>query len=138
MKHSNQLMHVKHACFWCSWCLTLSEDGEARFRQPKTVYEEHELVKKTIPLSTKYESKWRVTIFDEWQISWMVIDPGGLFKGYDLHKVAQFSTSIEEMDAVTLNQWLSKFVMEVAKKSVGEISTEDHLWNNLFQYIHTQ
>ena len=61
----------------------------------------------------------------------MVIDPGGLFKGYDLHKVAQFSTSIEEMDAVTLNYWLSKFVMEVAKKSVGEISTDDHLWNNL-------
>ena len=56
----------------------------------------------------------------------MVIDPGGLFKGYDLHKVAQFSTSIEEMDAVTLNYWLSKFVMEVVKKSVGEISTEDH------------
>ena len=40
-----------------------------------------------------------------------------LFKGCDLHKVAQLSTSIEEMDAVTLNYWLSKFVMEVAKKS---------------------
>ena len=32
-----------------------------------------------------------------------ILDPGGLFKGYDLHKVAQLSTSIEEMDAVTLN-----------------------------------
>ena len=46
-----------------------------------------------------------------------ILDPGGLFKGYDLHKVAQLSTSIEEMDAVTLNYWLSKFVMEVTKKS---------------------
>ena len=46
-----------------------------------------------------------------------VLDLGGLFKGYDLHKVAQLSTSIEEMDAVTLNYWLSEFVMEVAKKS---------------------
>ena len=46
-----------------------------------------------------------------------VLDPGGLFKGYDLHKVAQLSTSIEEMDAVTLNYWLSKYVMEVAKTS---------------------
>ena len=59
--------------------------------------------------------------FGKWNISWSVIapvlDPGGLFKGYDLHKVAQLSTSIEEMDAVTLNYWLSKFVMEVAKKS---------------------
>ena len=77
-----------------------------------------------------------VTIFGEWQISWTVIgpvlDPEGLFKSYDLHKVAQLSTSIEEMDAVTLNYWLSEFVMEVAKKSVGEISTEDCLWNNLW------
>ena len=46
-----------------------------------------------------------------------ILDPGGLFKGYDLHKVAQLSISIEEMDAVTLNYRLSKFVMEVAKKS---------------------
>ena len=53
---------------------------------------------------------WRMANFP-------VLDPGGLFKGYDLHKVVQLSTSIEEMDAVTLNYWLSKFVMEVAKKS---------------------
>ena len=62
-----------------------------------------------------------VTSFGEWQISRSVIapvlDPGGLFKGYNLHKVAQLSISIEEMDAVTLNYWRSKFVMEVAKKS---------------------
>ena len=66
-------------------------------------------------------NKWVVTIFGEWKISRSVIapvlDPGGLFKGYDLHKVAQLSISIEEMDAVTLNYRLSKFVMEVAKKS---------------------
>ena len=37
-------------------------------------------------------------------------------KGYDLHKVAQLSTSIDEMDAVTLNYWLGKFVMEATKK----------------------
>ena len=99
----------------------MSEDGEARFREPKTVYEERELVEKAIPLSTKYKNKWVVTVFGEWQISRSVIapvlDPGGLLKGYDFHKVAQFSTSIEEMDAVTFNYCLRKFVMEVAKKS---------------------
>ena len=103
------------------WCLTVSEDGEARFREPKTVYEEREIVEKAIPSSTKYKNKWAVTVFGEWQISRSVIapvlDPGGLFKGYDLHKVAQLSTSIDAMDAVTLNYWLSQFVMEVAKKS---------------------
>ena len=46
-----------------------------------------------------------------------VLDKGGLFNGYDLHKVPQLSTSVKEVDAVTLNYWLSKFVMEVAKKS---------------------
>ena len=40
-----------------------------------------------------------------------VLDPGGLFKDYDLQKVVTVSTGIEEMD------WLSKFVMEVAKKT---------------------
>ena len=55
-----------------------------------------------------------------------------LFKGCDLRKVAQLSTSIEEMDAVTLNYWLSKFLMKVAKKLVREISTEDRLWNSLW------
>ena len=74
-----------------------------------------------IPPSTKYNNKRAVTIFGGWQISRSVIapalDPGGLFECYDLHKVAKLSTSIEEMDAVPFNYWLSKFVMEVAKKS---------------------
>ena len=56
-----------------------------------------------------------------WQIYLFVIapvlNPGGLFKAYDLHSVTQLSTSIEEMDEVTLNYWLSKFVVEAAKKS---------------------
>ena len=43
-------------------------DHEARFREPKTVYEERELVEKAIPSSTKYKNKWAVTIFGEWQM----------------------------------------------------------------------
>ena len=34
---------------------------------------------------------------------------------YDLHKVT--AVSVDIMDALSLNYWLSKFVMEVAKKS---------------------
>ena len=40
----------------------MSEDGEVRFRVPKTVYEERELVEKSIPSSTKYKNKWEATI----------------------------------------------------------------------------
>ena len=32
-----------------NWYLTMSEDGDARFREPETVYEERELVVKAIP-----------------------------------------------------------------------------------------
>ena len=47
----------------------MSEDGEARFSEPKTVYEERELVEKAIPSSTKHKKKmggnnfWRMTNF---------------------------------------------------------------------------
>ena len=40
-----------------------------------------------------------------------------MFKDYDLHKVGVLSTRIEDMDALSLYHWLSKFVMEVTKKS---------------------
>ena len=40
----------------------MSEDGEARFREPKTVYEERKLVEKAIPSSTNYKNEWAVKI----------------------------------------------------------------------------
>ena len=45
--------------------MTMSEDGDARFREPKTVYEESELVVKAILSSIKYKNKWEVTTFGE-------------------------------------------------------------------------
>ncbi|KAL9976726.1 hypothetical protein ACROYT_G014053 [Oculina patagonica] len=71
--------------------------------------------------STKYKNKWAVNIFAEWQrlreVKVLVSDCGGLFKDYDLHKVTAVSADIAGIDALSLNYWLSKFVMEVAKKS---------------------
>ena len=43
---------------------------------------------------------------------------GGLFKNYaELHKVDAVSGDIAGMDALSLNHWLSKFMMGVVKKS---------------------
>ena len=100
----------------------MSEDAwRGKIQGAETGLRRTRVSRKAIPYPAKYKNKWAVTIFGEWKISRQVIapvlDPGGLFKGYDLHKVEQLSTSIEEMDAVTLNYWLNKFVMEVAKKS---------------------
>ena len=53
--------------------------------------------------STKYKNKWALKLFREWQQQRdkkvPILDPGGLFKDYELHN------------------WLTKFVMEVAQDS---------------------
>ena len=65
----------------------------------------------SVPASTK----WAVKIFAEWQrlreVKVPVVDFGGLFKDCDLHKVTALSADIAGMDALSLNYWLSKFVM---------------------------
>ncbi|XP_074616701.1 pancreatic lipase-related protein 2-like [Acropora palmata] len=79
------------------------------------------LVNDTVPPSTKYKNRWAVNIFAEWQslreVKVPVLDCGGVFKDYELHKVCALSADIAAMDVLSLNYWLSKFVMEVAKKS---------------------
>ena len=85
-------------------------------------------MEKAFASSTKYKNKWALSVFGEWQfartIKVPVLDPGGVSKDYDFYKVATLSTGIEEMDALSLNYWLSKFViMEVAKKT-GELNNQ--------------
>ena len=46
-----------------------------------------------------------------------ILEPSGLFKDYELHKVNSVSCEKEDMDAITLDYWLMKFVMEVTKDS---------------------
>ena len=66
-----------------------------------------------------------MSIFAEWQgLREVIIDCGGLFKDYDLHKVTALRADIPGMDVLSLNYWLSKFVMEVAKKSRKENSKD--------------
>ena len=97
----------------------------SRFRLLKSASEEQVLAYKAVPSSTKYKNKWALKLFREWQqqrvMKVPILDPGGLFKDYELHKVAPVSCEIEDMDAISLNYWLTKFVMEVAKDS-GERS----------------
>ena len=68
-----------------------------------------------------------MSIFAEWQrlreVKVPELDCGGLFKDYDLHKVTVLSADIAGMDALSLNYWLSKFVM---KQCLGK--------NNIWPY----
>ena len=63
----------------------------SRFRLPKSVSEEQVLADEAVPSSTKYENKWALKLFRERQqqreMKVPVLDPGGLFKDYELHKV---------------------------------------------------
>ena len=97
------------------------EPGSERFRVSKTSFQENVLVNDAVPASTKYKNNWAMSIFSEWQklreVQVPLLDCGGLFKDYDLHKVTTLSADIAGMDALSLNYWLSKFVMEVATKS---------------------
>ena len=95
----------------------------SRFRLLKSASEEQVLADEAVPSSTEYENKWALKLFREWQqqkeMKVPILDPGGLFKDYELPKVNPVSCEIEDhMDAISLNYWLTKFVMEVAKDSM--------------------
>ena len=90
--------------------------AEGRFRFPKTIEEEELCVERAVPKSTRYKNKWAVGISEdchECEVS-SVQYSGGVFKEYELHKVQPLTRPITEMDALTLNYWLSKFVQEVS------------------------
>ena len=47
----------------------------------------------------------------------LMLEPGGLFKDYDLHEIQSLNVPLVEMDALSLNYWMVKFFQEVAKPS---------------------
>ena len=91
------------------------------FRLLKSASEEQVRADEAVPSSTKYKNKWALKLFQEWQqqreMKVPILDPGGLFKDYELHKLTPVSCEIEDVDAISLNYLLTKFVMEVAKDS---------------------
>ena len=50
-------------------------------------------------------------------VKFPIVEVGGVLKEYELDKVQPLTRPITEMDALTLNYWLSKFVQGVAKCS---------------------
>ena len=48
-----------------------------------------------------------------------ILDPGSVFKDYDLDRVQSLEEKLEDLDSLFLNYWLTKFVQEVANKNGG-------------------
>jgi hypothetical protein len=93
----------------------------ARFRPPKSAVEEEVCVESATPKSTHYKNKWAAAILELWQkertVKVVMIEPGGLFKDYELYKVQPLDVHVVDMDALSANYWLTKFIQEVAKPS---------------------
>ena len=98
--------------------------GSERFRVPKTSSEETGLVNDTVTPSTKCKNKWAVNIFAEWQslreVKVPVLDCGGVFKDYELHKVCALSVPVVQ-------------IRDGGSEKVGrKIPSKECVWNHLF------
>ena len=95
----------------------LAEDESCRFRPPKSVQEEDSLLVQSKPKSIQYKGKWVVEVFRTWQAAreqnFCILDPGSVFKDYDLHRVQNLEEKLDDLDSLSLNYWLTKFVQEV-------------------------
>ena len=67
--------------------------------------------------STQYKDKWAVEVFRNWQAvreqKFPSVDPGIVFKHYNVHRVQilQEKIKMEDLDSLSLlNYWLTKFV----------------------------
>ena len=91
---------------WYIWIanVDIEEDrGLRRFRPPKTEEEERLLLNNTVPKNTQHNTKWVVKVFEEWQSSRRDKAP---------RQLASSLTALREMNAESLNLWLSRFVEE--------------------------
>ena len=48
-----------------------------------------------------------------------ILDAGSVFKDYDVHRLQSLEERLEDLDSLSLNFWLTKFVQEVANKNGG-------------------
>ena len=95
---------------WFTYCFC---HGRRKVLLPETI--EELCIERAVPKSTRYKNKWSVPIFEHWQQVRSVKFP--IVEEYELDKVRSLTQPITEMDALTLNYWLSKLVQEVAKCS---------------------
>lgn len=100
----------------------LSKMAEYRFRQPKSVEDEERCVLNAIPKSMRYKNIWAARIFEEWGKARFpkvaTLEPGGLFKEYDLHKVQSLEIPLLQMDALSVKYWLWKKLRNLQRKDI--------------------
>ena len=90
---------------------------------PKSVQEEDPLLVQSKPKSTQYKDKWAVEVFRTWQAAHeqklCILYVGSVFKVYDVHCALSLEEKLKDLDSLSLNYCLTKFVQEVANKNKG-------------------
>ena len=93
-----------------------------RFREPMSEEQESSLLKSIVPKNTQNNTKWAVKTFEDWQRSRADKTPQCFDTSsvvLDITKIRDLTTQLEDMNAETLNLWLTRFVQEVGN-SKGE------------------
>ena len=92
-----------------------------RFGRQDKVQKEDSLFAQPKPKSTQYKEKWAVEAFRNWQAArerkFPLVDSGSVFKDYDIHRLQSPQEKLEDLDSLSLNYWLPKFVQKVANKN---------------------
>ena len=100
----------------------LAEDQFCRFRPPKSVQEEDSLLVQSKPKSTRYKDKWAVEVFRTWQAArepkFCILDPGRMFKEYDLQRIQSLEDKLEDLDSLSLNYWLPNLSKKLPIRTV--------------------
>ena len=88
------------------------------FRKSKSALEEQAFLEKSVPVSTRYVTKWSFKILVSWQSERPNKNPGLEEIGFkaEVEKIQSLETNFVNMTAESLNFWLTKFVQEICKE----------------------
>ena len=103
----------------------LAEYESGRFRLPKSLQEDY-LFSQSNTKSTGYKDKWAVEVFRNWQAvreqKFPSVDPGSVFKDYDVHRVQGLQEKKEDLDSLSLNYIGSQNSFKDVKVNDYEVS----------------
>ena len=83
----------------------LAENESGWFRLPKSLQEDS-LFAQSNTKSTECKERWAVEVFRNWQVvreqKFPSVDPGSVFKDYDVHRVQSLQEKTEDLNSLSL------------------------------------
>lgn len=95
--------------------MEVNDRAGRHFRCERNASEEDLFIKDSVPVSTRYKTKWAVGIFREWQSA-----RGDKKAANGDEEIQDLATQLEAFNGKSLALWLGKFVQEVVNKNGGK------------------